>query len=186
MLPYLWGLERRQQFLINTLGDIFRTVRLEYNLSEGDMPPLEEFKATLQLLDFRTFPYIDKALVSSLKEILITDIPRIVKHVTGVKAEGAVADTEEDLIDDEEDIDGDSTARSLKKQNSQITLFGYEAHVVVPIVIAILIVVLSALVAIYWDEILELMQYLNELIFNQYRMQSSQSKVTPADEQSGK
>lgn len=83
-MPFLWGKEATQTRLIERLQEVFEHVRTTYQLSEGDFPKLDEFKAKLQISDFSTFPLIDRKTLMSLQALLVDDIPRIVAHVAGM------------------------------------------------------------------------------------------------------
>jgi hypothetical protein len=83
-MPFLWGKEATQTRLIERLQEVFDHVRTTYQLSEGDFPKLDEFKAKLQISDFSTFPIIDRKTLMSLQALLVDDIPRIVSHVAGM------------------------------------------------------------------------------------------------------
>lgn len=80
-MPYLWGKDSTQTRLIDSLHQVFDSVRTTYQLSEGDFPKLDEFKAKLQISDFETFPHIDRKTLVVLQGLLTEDIPRIVSHV---------------------------------------------------------------------------------------------------------
>ena len=80
-MPYFWGKDSTQSRLIENLHQVFDSVRTTYQLSEGDFPKLDEFKAKLQISDFTTFPLIDRKTLVVLQGLLTEDIPRIVQHV---------------------------------------------------------------------------------------------------------
>ena len=77
--------------MIERLSEIFKSVQLDYNLSEGDFPSVEEFKNTLKfhMIDFRSFPHADRRVLTQLKDMLTNDIPRVMKLIGGVKAAGS-------------------------------------------------------------------------------------------------
>ena len=80
-MPYLWGKEAAQTRLIERLQEVFDHVRATYNLSEGDFPKIEEFRAKLQISDFSSFPPTDRKTLMVLQDLLSQDIPRIVEKV---------------------------------------------------------------------------------------------------------
>merc|ERR1712167_281871 len=98
MGPYIWGKEATQQQLIKNLDDIFEEVRLKYQLSEGDFPRLDEYKAALALSDISAFPVIDRKVLNTLQELLLKDIPMITSHVAGASS---------NRTEDEENSDSD-------------------------------------------------------------------------------
>ncbi|CAE7450961.1 Ehd1 [Symbiodinium microadriaticum] len=97
-MPLLWGFEAAQKKLLDNLDEVYREVRYAYNLSDGDFPPVNEFRATLQLQEFRKFPNSDRATLSVLKELLSTDIPIIFKSIAGVSSDKKNGDEGEDDV----------------------------------------------------------------------------------------
>jgi hypothetical protein len=94
-MPIWWGTEASQKKILLNLEDVYREVKHVYNLPEGDFPPLEEFRAALQMQDFRKFPSCSRDDLNCLKELLSVDIPIIFKSIAGVSSNKA-KDTDED------------------------------------------------------------------------------------------
>lgn len=145
-LPYLWGLESTQKRLIDRLPEIFKSVQLDYNLSEGDFPNIEEFRATLRITDFRSLPITDRRVLTQLKDMLTVDIPRIMKLVGGLKS------ADEQGNGDEE---GDSALQNevLAQLRIPPNREGVDRWVLLPIVMALLVAVLAVVVALNFEEI---------------------------------
>lgn len=91
-MPYLWGQEARQNYLIEHLDEVFATVRRDYQLAEGDFPNVDDFRAKLRSTsDFSKFPPTSKEVLNTLQDLLTVDIPRIVNHVSAVVNDGPTA-----------------------------------------------------------------------------------------------
>lgn len=102
-MPYLWGANSTQTMLINKLDEVYEEVRRTYQLSDGDFPRLDEFRARLQLEDFYSFPKTDRKTLQALQTILTEDIPYIVSQLAGVNDTVLYSDS-----DDGEGGDGDT------------------------------------------------------------------------------
>ena len=91
-MPYLWGQEARQNYLIEHLDEVFATVREKYRLAEGDFPNVDDFRAKLRSAsDFSKFPPTSKEVLEQLQNLLTVDIPRVVNHVSAVINDGPTA-----------------------------------------------------------------------------------------------
>lgn len=93
-MPYLWGKEQKQSYLIQHLDQIYKEVQKKYSISEGDLPKIEEYRASLQMSDMATFPLIDRKVLNTLQNILIDDIPKLTALVSGVSDPNNIADPE--------------------------------------------------------------------------------------------
>lgn len=49
----------KQQWLLDNMAEVFRTVQREYQLPVGDFPDMEHFKACIKDYDFSKFPKLD-------------------------------------------------------------------------------------------------------------------------------
>lgn len=94
-MPYLWGKEARQTYLVDHLQEIFTEVRRMYQLSEGDFPRLDEYKACLRLSDLSTFPHINRKVLHELQEMLLQEIPAITSKVAGMQESTGTDDDDE-------------------------------------------------------------------------------------------
>eukprot|EP00607_Mallomonas_marina_P009297 CAMPEP_0182417850 /NCGR_PEP_ID=MMETSP1167-20130531/2289_1 /TAXON_ID=2988 /ORGANISM="Mallomonas Sp, Strain CCMP3275" /LENGTH=519 /DNA_ID=CAMNT_0024591659 /DNA_START=46 /DNA_END=1605 /DNA_ORIENTATION=- len=146
-LPYLWGLDRTQKRLITRLPEIFQSVQLDYNLSEGDFPSIEEFRATLRLHDFRQFPPTDRRALTQLKDLLTNDIPRIMKLVGGVQS--ADNQTEED---DEEEYNQKNDILAQIRIPSQARI-NVSEQLIPAIIVTVLVLILAIIIAVNYEEI---------------------------------
>ncbi len=106
-MPYLWGQNYIQSQLIEKLHEVFEEVRVTYQLSEGDFPRLDRFKAQLQMEDFYTFPKLDRRVLTTLQNLLTEDIPRIINLVAGAPDGPLLLDDDEEEDDEDEDDEED-------------------------------------------------------------------------------
>lgn len=150
-MPYLWSKERTQQRLINNLSEVFDHVRSTYRLAEGDFPAIEDFKATLQRMDFYTFPLTDKRVLNKLQDILVNDIPRIIALISGMGQE--LEDDNEGNSDEFGSID--ARAEKILKR-SALRLYSDDDKkrwsVWVYFAIALIIAILAIILASHYDE----------------------------------
>ena len=109
-MPYLWGANHTQTMLIQKLDEVYEEVRRTYQLSDGDFPRLEEFRARLQLEDFYSFPKTDRKTLQVLQTILTEDIPYIISQLAGVNDMVLSSDS------DDGEGNGDSSAKAGAKQ----------------------------------------------------------------------
>lgn len=84
-MPYLWGYQRAQDRLIERLPEVFQELRRKYDLSEGDFPNIDDYRAVLKLLDFTRFPHTKREVLLSLRTMLTNDIPAIMSHIHSVE-----------------------------------------------------------------------------------------------------
>ena len=154
-MPYFLGTEARQAYLIEHLSEIFIEVRRMYQLSEGDFPKIEEYKASLSLLDISKFPRLDRRVLNSLQEMLLEDIPAVITHVAGTNV-------------GDEDEDEDSS--KMSKNNYQPGIFTIAdteaANKRLPLVITLVSLIflfIGIMIAAYTGTIQIKSQYLRDL-----------------------
>ena len=56
-MPLLYGKDKHQLYLIEHLADVYKAVKQQYGLADGDFPKLEPFQVKLRTADFNKFPY---------------------------------------------------------------------------------------------------------------------------------
>jgi len=83
-MPLLWGKQAKQEFLMKNLDLVFEEVKAMYLLSDGDMPPIETFRANLRTFNFRMFPSLDRRVIRELDELIAKEIPALMGRVGGV------------------------------------------------------------------------------------------------------
>jgi len=95
MTPRFIGKKRSRQQILTELDVILDNVRVEFNLSKGDMPDAKEFAENLKKFhDFSVFPPINRPLIDSLDRLVEKDIPEIVSQ-----AEIVSSDTQMSRVD---------------------------------------------------------------------------------------
>ena len=83
-MPYFWGKEKQQLYLIENLQQTFNEVKRLYRLADGDFPKIDEYKVALDLNDFYKFPLVDRKDLILLNDVLNKEIPRITALVAGI------------------------------------------------------------------------------------------------------
>jgi hypothetical protein len=103
LTPSFFGKKKARDQIINDLPTIMENVRVQFDLSKGDMPDPVEFKRCLEAFpDFSVFPSIDNVLIRRLDRLIEEDIPQIVNDAEIVASEvrlGRHKQTEEPPVD---------------------------------------------------------------------------------------
>jgi GTPase SAR1 family protein len=88
MTPRFFGKKRSREQILNELNVILDNVRVEFNLSKGDMPCPKEFASNLKKFhDFSVFPPINGSLIDRLDSLIEKDIPEIVNEADVVSSD---------------------------------------------------------------------------------------------------
>ncbi len=88
MTPRFFGKKRSREQILTELDVILDNVRVEFNLSKGDMPDAKEFAANLiKFHDFSVFPPINRSLIERLDSLVEKDIPEIVSQADDVSSD---------------------------------------------------------------------------------------------------
>lgn len=143
-MPLLWGFEAAQKHLLDNLEEVYREVRYAYNLSEGDFPPVNEFRATLRLQEFRKFPKSDRQTLVALKELLSTDIPVIFKSIAGVT-------TDKRGSEDHEDDVANKSLQAVMNFDFNTTEGGGNFSTILAFVAAFVVLMVAILISIVLD-----------------------------------
>ena len=98
-MPYFWGANHMQTTLISKLDEVYDDVRRTYQLSEGDFPRIEDFRAKLQMEDFYSFPKTDRKTLQKLQMLLTEDIPYIISQLAGVPDTSMTSTSDEEHED---------------------------------------------------------------------------------------
>lgn len=165
-LPYLWGLERTQKRLIERLPEIFKSVQLDYNLSEGDFPNVEEFRATLRITDFRVLPPTDRRVLTQLRDMLTVDIPRVMKLVGGLKSADETGGEDEDDSKMQNEVLAQLSIPANKEGMNNLTLL-------LPILLAVIVAIIAVLVALNFEDVSDFVEGLFEAV-----VQATQAQKT--------
>lgn len=81
MTPSFYGKKKSREHIMHNLQTIMENVRVQFDLSKGDMPDPVEFARCLENFpDFSVFPSIDHALISRLDGLIGDSIPEIVNE----------------------------------------------------------------------------------------------------------
>ena len=79
LTPRFFGKKSSREQILNDIETIMDDVRIQHDLSKGDMPNPDEFRKCLEKFsDFSVFPKTDLALIKRLDFLLDTAIPDIV------------------------------------------------------------------------------------------------------------
>eukprot|EP01038_Epipyxis_sp_PR26KG_P008135 gene8135-11013_t len=135
-MPYLWGKEAKQSLLINTLQDTFNEVKRIYHLAEGDFPKVDEYKASLAMLEISSFPAIDRKVLNTLQSLLRLDIPRITHLVAGVSA----SKSDPNNKDNDDDENRQPTIFTISENKSDSSQFILPAT---GLIISLIVLILS-------------------------------------------
>eukprot|EP00041_Stephanoeca_diplocostata_P035330 m.1241529 g.1241529 ORF g.1241529 m.1241529 type:complete len:557 (-) comp24680_c0_seq1:1954-3624(-) len=76
-MPSFMGKATAQKKLIDGMGDVFRTVKKEYQLPTGDFPDLKKFQQQVSDMDFSKFPKLDMKLIDNMDAVLSRDVPAL-------------------------------------------------------------------------------------------------------------
>lgn len=121
-MPRWFGKQKAQKRIIQNLENIFDHVRMLYDLSPGDFPDISEFTKCLEDQDFNLFPGADRQTMDTLDNLILKDIPNIVKGTNGVSVSNFVSD--QPSSESTEKLNGkDAEKIQSKKKGSQIFLF---------------------------------------------------------------
>jgi len=112
-------------------------------------------------------------VLNTLKEILATDIPRIVKHVTGVKREDEVDLDDEDNVEDSGKNDDEKKKKGMPFLDKQYSLLVINDRVdysmIIYIVSSVLVIVVAVLAALFWEHLEPLFTLCKEKIVNSFK-----------------
>jgi len=88
MTPSLFGKTKSREHILNNLHTIMENVRVQFDLSKGDMPDAAEFARCLRnFSDFSVFPSIDNELIRCLDMLIEKEIPEIINDAEVVASE---------------------------------------------------------------------------------------------------
>ena len=141
-MPYLWGKEKQQLYLIENLQQIFNEVRRLYRLADGDFPKIDEYKIALDLNDFYKFPLVDRKDLILLNDILIKEIPRITALVAGISYNNNSNNKKS----------SSSSLSSTNRQNQQMLFTLNEKNIILTpshiLILSLLIIMIGVIIAI--------------------------------------
>jgi hypothetical protein len=136
-MPYLWGKEKQQLYLIENLQQIFNEVKRLYRLADGDFPKIDEYKIALDLNDFYKFPLVDRKDLILLNDVLNKEIPRITALVAGISKNNKK---------------GKSSSSSTNRQNQPMLFTFNEKKIILSsshiLILSLLIIMIGVIVAV--------------------------------------
>lgn len=90
-MPSMFGKASKQQWILDNMGEVFRTVQREYHLPVGDFPNIEHFRSCIKDYDFSKFPKLDIALIESMDAVLSRDVPKLMNQFPSEREDEAAA-----------------------------------------------------------------------------------------------
>eukprot|EP00055_Hartaetosiga_balthica_P003254 m.7128 g.7128 ORF g.7128 m.7128 type:complete len:559 (+) comp2713_c0_seq1:3-1679(+) len=99
LMPSMFGKSSKQQWILDNMKDIFRTVQRENHLPFGDFPNMEQFKASIQDFDFSKFPKLDTKAIEAMDGVIGRDIPHLMNQFPSEREDEAVVRAEADGLD---------------------------------------------------------------------------------------
>jgi len=76
-MPSVFGKDKKKAELIKNLGDTFRRIQMQHEISPGDFPNLQRMQENLQYHDFSKFAPLKPKLIEKVDQMLNTDIARL-------------------------------------------------------------------------------------------------------------
>ena len=138
-MPYLWGKEKQQLYLIENLQQIFNEVKRLYRLADGDFPKIEEYKVALDLNDFYKFPLVDRKDLILLNDVLNKEIPRITALVAGINKKNKKGKSS-------------SSSSSINRQNQTMLFTLNEKKIILSsyhvLILSLLVIMIGVIVAV--------------------------------------
>lgn len=123
LTPSFFGKKKSRDHIMSNLHSIMENVRVQFDLSKGDMPDANEFARCLDnFADFSVFPPIDNTLIRSLDRLIESDIPDIVNDADIVASEvrlGRYKKVDEVKAPDQSEIP-DESQTSLEETRSVV------------------------------------------------------------------
>ena len=142
-MPYLWGKEKQQLYLIENLQQIFNEVKRLYRLADGDFPKIDEYKVALDLHDFYKFPLVDRKDLILLNDVLNKEIPRITALVAGISKKNKKRKSSSS---------SSSSSSSTNRQNQTMLFTLNEKKIILSsshvLILSLLVIIIGVIVAV--------------------------------------
>eukprot|EP00984_Skeletonema_dohrnii_P007989 scaffold2944_cov155-Skeletonema_dohrnii-CCMP3373.AAC.6 len=135
MTPRFFGTKRSREQILAELDVILDNVRVEFNLSKGDMPDAKEFAANLNKFhDFSVFPPINRSLIKKLDSLVEKDIPEIVSQADVVSSDALMSQVDEKIeqprAKKEVAVVKEATAAVKKAKNADANVLGVLGRII--------------------------------------------------------
>jgi hypothetical protein len=120
MTPSFFGKRKSREHIMNNLHAIMENVRVQFDLSKGDMPDPNDFAKCLEnFADFSVFPTIDNSLIRRLDRLIEEDIPEIVNDAEVVRSEVRMGRTKK--VEEAEDSDEDKSEEQSQEEPGKVS-----------------------------------------------------------------
>ena len=80
-MPAVFGKDKKKQDLIKGLGDVYKKIQTEHEISPGDFPNIARLKDNLQNQDFTKFHTLKPKLIQDIDHMLSHDIARLMEQI---------------------------------------------------------------------------------------------------------
>ena len=80
-MPSVFGKDKKKAELIKNLGDIYKRIQMEHDISPGDFPNLSRMQENLQYHDFTKFHPIRTKFMDQVDDLLANDIARLMAMI---------------------------------------------------------------------------------------------------------
>jgi hypothetical protein len=123
MTPSFFGKRKSREHIMNNLHAIMENVRVQFDLSKGDMPDPNDFAKCLEnFADFSVFPTIDNTLIRRLDRLIEEDIPEIVNDAEVVRSEVRMGHTKKvKMVEEAEDSDEDKSEEQSQEEPGKVS-----------------------------------------------------------------
>lgn len=80
-MPSVFGKEKKKEQLINNLGELYRKIQKQHNISPGDFPHISKFQGKLKGYDFSKLHSFKQKLVEDVDKMLQTEVTKLMSMI---------------------------------------------------------------------------------------------------------
>ncbi|XP_028393093.1 EH domain-containing protein 1-like [Dendronephthya gigantea] len=80
-MPSMFGKEKKKEQLITNLGELYRKIQKEHNISPGDFPPISKFQAKLKPYDFSKLHSLKQKLIDDVDKMLQSEVTKLMSMI---------------------------------------------------------------------------------------------------------
>lgn len=80
-MPAMFGKDKKKQDLIKGMGDVYKKIQAEHEISPGDFPNIARLKENLQHHDFSKFHAMKPKLIQDIDNMLSHEIARLMEQI---------------------------------------------------------------------------------------------------------